>query len=610
MSTSHTWRVIIPLVFMAWLVGCTPKSGSDAVTESSSGGDNHVSREGKLFGDDFGDSADEASAHVAVPFANTADRGVTSSASVTDKADSLAPSRIRFSEVALESGLDFTYDNGEAGKSLMVETVGGGVGVLDYDRDGTPDLFFCQGGDPTTDDNLHRPPSTLFRNAPLGSFRNVGELAGIGAYGYGQGVAIGDFNADGFEDVYLTNVGRNVLLMNNGDGTFQDITASSGTGDDLWSTSAAFADLTGDGLLDIYVCNYLAYNPRSPLNCRNSKGEYRICHPRELPPVPDHFYVNLGDGTFREESVPRELVGEGNKALGVAVADFNVDGSPDVYVANDTTANFLFLNRGDGTFQERAQLLGCAANYEGLFQASMGLAIGDYDRNGLLDIYSTHFYEESNTLYRNLGAVGFQDVTGSMGLHTPTLQSLGFGTAMADFDQDGWLDIFVTNGHVENYPNNPIHKMRPQLFQFDGTRWYDRSLEAGPFFHEKFVGRGVASVDFDNDGDLDLVVVHQNQRTALLRNDSRRGNWIKVVFVGRDSPRDGTGCRVRVTAGDQTYFHELVGGGSYLSSSQSAIVFGVGEFDGECEIEVTWPTGNTSRFHQLVNQDALVTEAR
>lgn len=579
------------------------------LTESKIAGDNNRLREEKLFGDDFAASPKSTAQDEAATRANSPEKGSSSSATVTDTSASLAPSRIRFSDVAVESGLDFTYDNGEAGKSLMVETVGGGVGVLDYDRDGTPDLFFCQGGDPTIEGNGNRPPSTLFRNAPPGRFQNVGEAAGIGAYGYGQGVAVGDFNADGFEDVYVTNVGRNVLLLNNGDGTFQDITGASGTGDDLWSTSAAFADLTGDGLLDIYVCNYLAYNPRSPLNCRNSKGEYRICHPRELPPVPDHFYVNLGDGTFREESVSRGLMGEGNKALGVAVADFNADGAPDVYVANDTTANFLFLNRGDGTFQERAQLLGCASNYEGLFQASMGLAIGDYDRNGLLDIYSTHFYEESNTLYRNLGAVGFQDVTGSMGLHTPTLQSLGFGTAMADFDQDGWLDIFVTNGHVENYPDNPIHRMRPQLFQFDGTRWHDRSLESGPFFDEKYVGRGVTSVDFDNDGDLDLVVAHQNQRTALLRNDSQRGNWLRVVLVGRDSPRDGTGCRVRVTAGNQNYFHELVGGGSYLSSSQSVLVFGVGEFTGECEIEVTWPTGTVARVQQSVNQEAWVTEA-
>ncbi|GAA5506602.1 CRTAC1 family protein [Novipirellula caenicola] len=527
----------------------------------------------------------------------------------------MATDRIHFTDVAKPLGLNFVYQNGEAGESLMVEAVGGGVGVLDFDRDGRPDLFFSQGGDPAADTSPHQPAVSLFRNTlpprdpqthPLD---DVAAAAELGRYGYGQGVAIGDFNADGFEDVYLTCVGKNTLLANQGDGTFRDVTATSNTDDgNRWSTSAAFADLDRDGLLDLYVCNYVTYDPKHPLNCRNSKGENRICHPREIPAWPNACYINQADGTFAEQTNARGLAAAGGKSLGVAVADFNADGDPDIYVANDTTANFLFDNRGDGQFAERGLLLGCASNYEGLLQASMGLAVADFDRNGFFDIYSTHYYEESNTLYRNLGAAGFQDITGRVGLHTPTLQSLAFGTVMQDFDCDGWQDLFVTNGHVENYADNPILKMRPQFFQYNGSRWIETSERVGEFFAGKYVGRGVATLDFDNDGDLDIAVVHQNTPAALLRNDSQRGHWLKLNLVGRQSPRQGTGCRVTVTAGDVQYVQELIGGGSYLSTSEPVLVFGLGEFDRECRIEVRWPSGLVQQLDHLHVDQAITIE--
>ncbi|WP_160168318.1 CRTAC1 family protein [Novipirellula maiorica] len=528
-----------------------------------------------------------------------------------------ATDRIHFTNVAKRLGLNFVYQNGETGESLMVEAVGGGVGVLDFDRDGHPDLFFSQGGDPAADTSPHQPAVSLFRNtlhrsAPqINAFADVAHAAQLGRYGYGQGVTIGDFNADGFEDVYLTCVGKNTLLANQGDGTFRDVTPTSNTGDgDRWSTSAAFADLNRDGLLDLYVCNYVTYDPKHPLNCRNSKGENRICHPREIPPWPNACYINQTDGTFAEQTDTRGLVAAGGKSLGVAVADFNADGDPDIYVANDTTANFLFDNQGNGQFDERGLLLGCASNYEGLLQASMGLAVADFDRNGFLDIYATHYYEESNTLYRNLGNAGFQDITGRTGLHTPTLQSLAFGTVMQDFDCDGWQDLFVTNGHVENYADNPILKMRPQFFQYNGSRWIETSERVGKFFAGKYVGRGVATLDFDNDGDLDIAVVHQNTPSALLRNDSPRGHWLKLNLIGRQSPRQGTGCRVTVTAGDVQHVQELVGGGSYLSTSEPVLVFGLGEFDRECQIEVRWPSGLVQQLDNLrVDQVITIEEA-
>ncbi len=522
--------------------------------------------------------------------------------------------RIHFTEVAKSLGLNFVYQNGETGESLMVEAVGGGVGVLDFDRDGHPDLLFSQGGDATAETSTSQPAVSLFRNTfsssdSNDSFRNVANDAHLDQYGYGQGVTIGDYNADGFDDVYLTCVGTNTLLANQGDGTFRNVTQSSKTGDgNRWSTSAAFADLNRDGLLDLYVCNYVTYDPKQPLNCRNSKGENRICHPREIPPWPNACFINQGDGSFAESAKDRGLVAPDGKSLGVAVADFDADGDPDIYVANDTTANFLFDNRGDGHFNERGLLLGCASNYEGLLQASMGLAIADFDRNGFLDIYSTHYYEESNTLYRNLGAAGFQDITGRVGLHTPTLQSLAFGTVMQDFDGDGWQDLFVTNGHVENYADNPILKMRPQFFQYNGTRWIETSENVGEFFAGKYVGRGVATLDYDGDGDLDIAVVHQNAPSALLRNDSQRGHWLKVEFVGHESPRQGIGCRVKVTAGEVQHVQELVGGGSYLSTHEPTLVFGLGEFDSPCDIEVHWPSGHVQRLQNVHPNQAITIE--
>ncbi len=523
-----------------------------------------------------------------------------------------AENHLHFVDVAQDTGLDFVYRNGEQGESLMVESTGGGVGVLDFDCDGRADIFFNQGGDPQKP-HAGNSPVALFRRLPDATWVNIAADAGLGDYGYGQGIAIGDYNADGFEDVYLTNVGANVMLRNQGDGTFVDATGETGTAGagtgSRWSSSAAFSDLSGDGLVDLFVCNYTDYDPLHPILCRNGKGENRICHPREMDALPNECFINHGDGTFSEQAGRLGLVGPGSKSLGVVIADFDVDGDPDVYVANDTTANFLFLNDGNRHFQERALLRGCAVSGDGLFQASMGLAIGDYDRNGFLDIYSTHYYDESNTLYRNLGPKGFQDVTARLGLHVPTLHVLAFGTVMHDFDLDGWQDLFVTNGHVENYVDNPIHRMPPQLFSFDGTRWIERSKEAGEFFSGEYVGRGVASLDFDDDGDLDVVVAHQNSPAALLRNDSDRGHYVKLRLIGRESPREGTGARVVVKADDLTLHQQQYGGGSFASTYQPILVFGLGDQAGPCDVEVYWPSGKTSQLHNVsVDEERVIVE--
>jgi hypothetical protein len=514
-----------------------------------------------------------------------------------------------FSNVAARAGLDFTYQTGARGESLMVETMGGGCGVLDFDNDGHPDLFLCQGGDPTAPaDAKGQPTDRLFRGgAPGKPFVDVaGQALPDSGHHYSQGVAIGDYDDDGFDDIYITNVGRNTLLHNQGDGTFVDVTDAAGVGDARWSTSAAFADLTGDGLLDLYVCNYVDYDPRDPKDCRTPAGERRICHPQSVDAVADECYVNQGDGTFKAEAKQRGLFGEGNKALGVSVTDFNLDGRPDLYVANDTTANFMFINQGQGQFKEQALLLGCAVDRMGAAQASMGLAVGDYDNDGLVDIYSTHFYDESNTLYRNLGERGFQDVTGFVGLHELTLPRLGFGTAMQDFNQDGHQEIFVTNGHIENYPNNPLHKMRPQLFAYAGPRWQDCSDRAGEFFTGSYVGRGVAVCDYNLDGAPDLIVVHQDTPTALLENTSDRGHWLKLSFRGRASNRRGIGCQVNLRAGQRKIHQQLSAGGSYACSHEPAIFFGLADHAGPVEIDVLWPSGNRQTLRDVPIDQTLV----
>lgn len=517
-----------------------------------------------------------------------------------------------FEDLHAALGLDFTYSNGEAGESLMVEAIGGGVGWLDYDCDGHWDLYFTQGGDPAAADRSGQPIDRLFRQLPgelpggASRFVDVTEASLIREPAYSQGVAIGDFDNDGFDDIYVTNVGRNTLFQNLGDGTFGEVTDSAGVGDERWSSSAAWADLDLDGDLDLYVCNYLKYDPLHPMDCRNVRGEARICHPRDVEHWPDECYLNQGDGTFRPVAAERGLFGPGNKALGVVVADFTNDRRPDIYVANDTTANFLFVNQGEGRFQESAVLLGCAVDRNGMAQASMGLAVGDYDGNGWLDIYSTHFYDESNTLYRNLGNNGFEDVTGIVGLHEPTLPRLGFGTAMADFNQDGRQELLIANGHIENFPGNPLLRMKPQLFSFDGTRFRDCSTAAGGFFQERQVGRGVALADYDGDGDLDAAVVHQNTPAALLENRSQRGHFLAVRFIGVQSNRRGIGCRVTVTSADGQWVQELCGGSSFASSHQPQLIVGLGERAGPCSLQVLWPSGLTQSLSDVLPDRLLV----
>ena len=515
---------------------------------------------------------------------------------------------LKFKEIQDEVGIDFVYQNGQKGLSLMVETTGGGSAWIDYDLDGNQDVFFCQGGDPTKVALPSQPRDIFYRQMAANDFQPVESLVGISEHNYSQGVSAGDFDGDGFDDIYVSNCGKNSLWKNMGDGTFEEVTVDSGVaGGEVWSSTSAWADIDLDGDLDLYVCNYVQYDRFHPYPCVDDENRPAICHPKHVDAWPDFLFINNGDGTFKDEAHARGVHGKGNKGLGVAIADFNRDGHPDIYVANDTTANFLFINDGNAKFKDVAGLQGCDVDRSGSFQASMGLGIFDYDENGLLDIFLTHYEDESNTLYKNNGELGFQDVSAVVRLYSKTLPWLGFGTIMSDFNNDSRADIFVAQGHVNNTPRYAgKQKMPAAMYSYDGNIFHELTGKAGDYFSRKFIGRGTAACDFDRDGDWDLMVNHQNDKASFLRNDSKSGHYIKLRFIGTESNRTGYGTQVTVTANGRKFYHELVAGTSYVSSNEPVLIFGLGEYAGKCELEIRWPNGKTKTMKDVSVDHSLV----
>ena len=527
---------------------------------------------------------------------------------------------VQFVDVTAEAGINFQHINGAEGAYHLPETLGAGGAFFDADNDGYLDIYLVNSGYWDTSSSVKQALSALYHNDGDGTFTDITATAGVGNRGnYGQGAACADYNNDGNVDLYVTNFGTNVLYRNNGDGTFTDVTRTAGVGDPGWSSSATFLDYNRDGHLDLFVVNYLVYSIDVPyLPC--GEGETQTyCHPSLFEGAPDRLYRNNGDGTFTDVSQEAGVGGIGGmfhgKGLGVVSADFNNDGTSDLYVANDDTRNDFFYNNGDGTFSEISLLAGCAYSFDGIAQAGMGVAADDYNGDGWLDIFVTNLSYETNALYRNNGDGTFTDVIYESHLGKESFHFVGFGTGFFDADNDGWRDIFIANGHIidniEDTHDVLTYRQPNQLFRNRGDNTFQEiSEDAGGYFQQAAVSRGALFGDYDNDGDVDLLVTQSNGPVTLLRNEgTTQHNWIRIKTVGIISSRDGIGTRVILTAGGHTQIQEVNPGSSYLSSHDARLHFGLGRYDTANRLEVRWQSGVVQVFENLpVNQEHVIAE--
>jgi len=515
---------------------------------------------------------------------------------------------------AAARGLIFTFDNGRSDARQLPETMSGGLALLDYDGDGWLDVYVVQGGPfPPPED----PPfgDRLFRNRGDGTFEDVTEASGLAKFpgGYGHGVTVGDYDGDGHPDLFVTRWRRYALYRNRGDGTFEETTEAAGLGGDRdWPTSAAFADLDGDGDLDLYVCHYLRWDEHDPQHCPNPAGPgASYCDPRLFPAIGDRLYRN-DDGRFVDATESAGIVDEDGRGLGALAADLDGDGRIDLYVANDTTPNFYFRNQGGLRFTEEGMESGLAASASGGHLAGMGIACGDLDGDGLIDLAVTNFHGESTTLYHNHGEGLFSDRSEATGLASQTYAVLGFGIAAFDADNDGWLDLAQTNGHVNDYRPATPYAMPAQLFLGDERgRLRDVSKNAGAPWSVPRLGRGLAVGDLDNDGRLEVLILGAGEPLACLHQTDSTGRFIRFDLVGKPSNRDAVGAKATITAGDRRWVGQRFGGGSYQSAGDPRIHFGVGEAAKVDRLEISWPSGcedvfeglETNRSYRIIEGD-------
>jgi hypothetical protein len=497
----------------------------------------------------------------------------------------------------------------------MPETFGAGVAWIDFDNDGWVDLFFSNGADMAR--GRRSPGNVLYRNLGNGKFADVTAKAGVAGNGmFATGVAVGDYDNDGRLDIFVAGYNDRQLFRNNGDGTFTDVTSKAGVGGGGWSSSAAWVDYDRDGYLDLYVVRYLDYDIQNAPYCGHKREGYRMyCDPQQFDGVPDLLYHNNCDGTFTEAGRKAGIANPAGKGLGVAIGDVDLDGWPDIFVTNDGVRNFLFRNKGDGAFTDVTYGAGVGFDMNGKPMAGMGTEIADYDDDGLPDIFLTAFSREYNTLYRNRGKLKFEDATLKAGLESGFL-TLAFGTKFLDYDNDGDLDLHCTNGHVtdnvELYDSQLTYKQPDLLYEnIGGGRFRDVSAAAGPAFRIKHVGRGSAIADFDNDGDLDIVIANCGERPLLFRNEGgNRKHWIQIRARGRESNRFGYGVKVRVTAGGRTQYREINPAGSYLSTGDVRLHIGLGSETAAESIEIAWPSGKQQTLENVpADKPLLIDEA-
>ena len=527
-----------------------------------------------------------------------------------------AQTTLQFVDVTEAAGITFKHVNGESGRLYYLETMGSGAAFLDYDNDGDLDLYIVNSAVLPGLVADTPPMNVLYRNDTDRGFTDVTGEAGVGHPGYGMGCGTADYDNDGDPDLYVTNFGENVLYRNNGDGTFTDVTVHARVGDsDKWSSSCAFVDYDHDGNLDLYVVNYLDYDIAEDGEWYDTNGRRIYSNPRVYEGVSDTLYRNNGDGTFTDVTQRAGVYNDTGKGLGVTCGDYDNDGRIDIYVANDTTPNFLYRNMGNGTFMDLGVIAGVAYNEDGVAEGGMGVDFGDYDNDGFLDIFVTNFSRETNTLYRNDSNDIFTDATYIAHLGDPSFLKLGFGTKFFDVDNDGDLDLFVANGHVysiiESQSDTLEYAQTDQLFlNMEGSSFLDVSKRVGAYFSMKRVTRGAAFGDYDNDGDTDIFVVNLNQKAVLLRNDGGNGNnWLKIKTVGVKSNRDGIGARIKVVTRSRTQLREVQAGSSYLSGHDLRLIFGLGTDTKATEVKITWPSGLEQTLAEVeANRFLIITE--
>ncbi|HEX5481907.1 MAG TPA: CRTAC1 family protein [Terriglobia bacterium] len=525
-----------------------------------------------------------------------------------------------YQDIAHAAGLNFrNYCGGETSKKYILETTSGGAALFDYDNDGWLDIFLVNGWRLDGFPAGNAPTNRLFRNNHNGVFTDVTEKAGLIRHGWGQGVCIGDYDNDGFEDLFVTYWGHNVLYHNNGDGTFTDVSERAGVAGSKtrWGTGCAFLDYDRDGLLDLFVANYLVFDPKTaPDPGTNPYCIYRglsvNCGPRGLQGEAGILYHNNGNGTFTDVSEQAGVMRpSGYYGLGVLVADYDNDGWPDIYVADDDTPSVLFHNNHNGTFTDIAVMAGCAYDENGAPQSGMGASAGDYDRDGWLDIFKTNFSDQTPNLYHNEGRAIFADVTFQAGTARHD-RYVGWGCGFFDPDNDGWLDLFYCNGHV--YPEleaakTPVKYREPRVLyrNLRNGRFEDVSARAGSCITTPSTSRGCAFGDFDNDGDVDIVINNQNDRPSLLRCDRQNSNhWITLRTIGVKSNRSGIGTRVRCVTGDGVQIDEVRSGGGYLSQNDLRVHFGLGAAEKVDLLELRWPSGHVDTLRNLAVDQIIV----
>ena len=511
----------------------------------------------------------------------------------------------QFTDVTATAGIQFHHNSGAYGGKLLPETLGSGCAFLDYDADGWQDILLVNGMD-WAGHKRTRSTLKLYRNNRNGTFTDVTRSAGLDIEMYGMGVAVGDYNNDGFPDVLITCVGQNRLFRNTGKGTFVDVTAKSGLGGrQALSTSALWFDSDGDGLLDLFVCNYVRWSPEHDVFCSLDGKQKSYCTPEAYRGETCWLFQNRGDGTFEDITAKSGIFDSSSKSLGVAMFDYDQDGWPDVLVANDTQPNKLYRNQHNGTFKDVGMDAGIAFSTEGKARAGMGIDTGDFLNSGSPGIAITNFDNEMAGLYR-AGAKGtYEDVATQSGVGLPSKNSLGFGCTFFDADLDSNLDLAIVNGHIDetvrNIRGNVGYAQPPQLFLNNGRgMFHDVADQVGGGFNQAKVGRGLAYGDFDRDGDLDLLITTNNGPAYLYRNDQMTGNRsIRFRLIGTKSNRDAIGATVRIECGGSTQTRMIKSGSSYLSQSELPATFGLGKRDLIDRVAIQWPSGRSEEYKSL-----------